>query len=46
MYATVRRYEGTTDPSEVGCRVNEGFVPPISKVPGLIAYYWVGRRVA
>ena len=24
MYATVRRYEGVTDPSEAGRRVNEG----------------------
>src|ERR1700751_5388098 len=41
MYATVRRYEGVTDPSEAGQRVNEGFVPLISKVPGFVAYYWV-----
>jgi hypothetical protein len=27
MYATVRRYEGITDPAEVGRRVREGFVP-------------------
>ena len=40
MYAAVRRYEGVTDPSEAG-RVNEGFVPLISKVPGFVAYYWV-----
>ena len=41
MYATVRRYEGVTDPSEAGRRVNEGFVPLISTVPGFVAYYWV-----
>lgn len=41
MYATVRRYEGVTDPSEVARRVNEGFVPLISQVPGFLAYYWV-----
>ncbi len=41
MYATVRRYEGVTDPSEAGRRVNEGFVPIISQVPGFVAYYWV-----
>jgi hypothetical protein len=41
LYATVRRYEGVTDPSEAGQRVNEGFVPLISKVPGFVAYYWV-----
>ncbi len=41
MYATVRRYEGVTDPATVGRRVNEGFVPLIRRVPGLVAYYWV-----
>ncbi len=41
MYATVRRYEGVTDPSEAARRVNEGFVPLISQVPGFVAYYWV-----
>ncbi|MEU7824635.1 hypothetical protein [Catellatospora sp. NPDC049133] len=41
MYATVRRYEGVTDPREAARRVAEGFVPIISAVPGLLAYYWV-----
>jgi len=41
MYVTVRRYEGVTDPKEAGRRVNEGFVPLISKVQGFVAYYWV-----
>ena len=41
MYATVRRYEGVTDPGEAGRRVSKGFVPPISEVPGFVAYYWV-----
>jgi len=41
MYATVRRYEGVTDPSETGRQVNEGFVPLISQIPGFVAYYWV-----
>lgn len=41
MYATVRRYEGVTNPREAGKRVNEGFVPVISKLPGFVAYYWV-----
>jgi hypothetical protein len=40
MYATTRRYEGVTDPGEAGRRVNESFVPLISKVPGFVAYYW------
>ncbi|MFG2117627.1 hypothetical protein [Streptomyces sp. NPDC048710] len=41
MYAAVRRYEGVTDPAEAGRRVNEGFVPLIRDIPGLLAYYWV-----
>ncbi|MFI6790509.1 hypothetical protein ACIBG4_24600 [Nonomuraea sp. NPDC050383] len=41
MYATVRRYEGVTDPAEAGRRVSEGFVPLIRQVPGFVAYYWV-----
>ncbi|GAA1415821.1 hypothetical protein ACFQZ4_41520 [Catellatospora coxensis] len=41
MYATVRRYEGVADPGEAARRVKEGFVPIISAVPGLLAYYWV-----
>jgi hypothetical protein len=41
MYATVRRYEGVTNPSETVRLVNEGFVPLISQIPGFVAYYWV-----
>ena len=41
MYATVRRYEGVTDPNEAGRLVEEGFIPIISEVPGFVAYYWV-----
>ena len=41
MYATIRRYNGVTNPREAGNRVNEGFVPMISQLPGFIAYYWV-----
>jgi hypothetical protein len=40
MYASVRRYE--TDPGSVDelmRRVEEGFVPIISKAPGFVAYY-------
>ena len=40
MYATVRRYEGVTDPGEAGRRVNEGWVPLISKMPGFVTYFW------
>jgi hypothetical protein len=41
MYVTVRRYEGVTDPSEVGRQVQEGFIPIISEMPGFVAYYFV-----
>ena len=41
MYATVRRYDGVTNAHEAGKRVNEGFVPMISQLPGFVAYYWV-----
>jgi hypothetical protein len=41
MYATVRRYEGVTDPKEAGRRVKEDFVPLISQIPGFVAYYWI-----
>lgn len=41
MYATVRRYEGVTDPSEVARRVDEGFAPLISQIPGFLAFYCV-----
>jgi hypothetical protein len=41
MYATVRRYEGVTDPGEAARLVDEGFLPIISEIPGFVAYYWV-----
>jgi hypothetical protein len=41
MYAVVRRYDGVTDPAEVGQRVREGFVPLIRQVSGFVAYYWI-----
>jgi len=40
MYATTRRYEGVTDPAEAGRRVNESWVPLISKMPGFVTYFW------
>src|SRR5215469_1514365 len=40
-YLTVRRYEGVTDSKEAARRVEEGFIPLISKIPGFISYYWV-----
>ena len=39
MWATVRRYEGVTNPGEAGKRVREGFVPLISEHRGFVAYY-------
>ena len=41
MYAMVRRYDGVTNSREAGKRVNDGFVPLISQLPGFVAYYWV-----
>src|SRR5919202_4069652 len=41
MYATVRRYEGITDPAEVGRRVGQDFVPLLREIEGFVAYYWV-----
>ena len=41
MYATVQRYKGVSNPTEAAQRVNEGFVPLISQIPGFVAYYWV-----
>ena len=41
MYATIRRYNGVTNASEAIRRVNEGFIPIISGIPGFAAYYWV-----
>src|SRR5262245_12029037 len=40
-YLTVRRYAGVTDSKEAARRVQEGFIPLISKIPGFISYYWV-----
>jgi len=41
MHATVRRYEGVTNSQEATSRVQTGFVPIISAMPGFAAYYWV-----
>ncbi len=41
MYATVRYYEGVTDSSELGRRVNEGFVPIIRQISGFVDYYFI-----
>lgn len=39
MYAVIRRYEGVTNASEAAELVRKNFVPLISKIPGLVAYY-------
>jgi hypothetical protein len=41
MYATVRRYEGVTNPTEAGRQVRDVFLSVISEIPGFVAYYWV-----
>ena len=41
MYAALRRYEGVTDAGEGWSRVSGSFMPLISKLPGLVAYYWI-----
>ena len=44
MYASVRRYE--VDPAslnELKSRIEEGFVPIVSGVPGFVAYYVVSE---
>ena len=40
-YLTVRRYDGVTDSKEAARRIQEEFIPLISKIPGFISYYWV-----
>ena len=41
MWATVRRYEGVTDPDEAAKRVSDDFVPLIRDHKGFVAYYWM-----
>jgi hypothetical protein len=41
MYATVRRYEGVSDPREVARLVNEHFLPIIREIEGFVDYYVV-----
>ena len=44
MYATVRRFEGVTNPGEAIRAVNQGIAPIISQNPGFVAYYWVNAN--
>jgi hypothetical protein len=39
VYATIRRYEGVTDPAEGSRRVNEEFLPLLKDIPGFVAFY-------
>jgi hypothetical protein len=41
MFASMRRYEGVTDPDAAGKIVQDGFVPIVASVPGLVAYFWI-----
>jgi hypothetical protein len=41
MFATIRRYEGVTDPAAAATKVDEKFVPFISSLPGFIEYFWI-----
>jgi hypothetical protein len=41
MFATIRRYEGVTDPAAAATQVDEKFVPFISSLPGFIEYFWI-----
>jgi hypothetical protein len=41
MNATVRRYEGITDPAEVGRIIRDRFVGLMTEIDGFVAYYWV-----
>lgn len=41
MYATIRRYEGVTDPKEVTRVVQQTFLPLVTDIRGFVAYYWV-----
>ena len=42
MYVSIRRYKTTPSAAhELARRVNKGFLPIISKVPGFVAYYTV-----
>ena len=43
-YLTVRRYEGVTDSKEAARRIQDEFIPLISKIPGFISYYWVDEE--
>lgn len=41
MFTSVRKYEGVSNPQEVSKKIQEGFVPLISAMPGFIEYQWI-----
>ena len=41
MHTTVRKYEGVANPTETAKKIEQGFVPLISGIPGFIEYFWV-----
>jgi len=41
VHTTVRKYEGVVNTSETIKRIQEGFVPLISGIPGFIEYQWI-----
>ena len=41
MHATVRQYDGVTNPAEVNKQVTESFLPLMKSIPGFIGYYFV-----
>ena len=44
MYVTIRRYEGVINSAEAIRRINEGFIPLVSQIPGFVAYYCIDAR--
>src|SRR5215475_5714894 len=43
-YLTVRRYDGVPDSKQLPRRIQEEFIPLITKIPGFISYYWVDEE--
>lgn len=42
MYAVVRRYRfDKSYAEEINRKVNEGFLPIVSTIPGFVSYYWL-----
>jgi hypothetical protein len=41
MHTTVRKYEGVADPAGAAKKIEQGFVPLISEIPGFVEYFWV-----